>query len=197
MTGSDPSRSADGLPWTCPACGSVRPARDTFCGACGASVPGSVAPSTTATVAASDEVPRSATPPFVRVAVLGGLLLVAVIVAEVVGGGSKAGPGTITVEPPTWRCDGSERAWTAAIPASAPDLVVELRSGGPDGPVVVATPVARDSLEPYRQADGTYRVASTDPGAPVCVQPAGTYALVLRDVSTGGTVASGELILEP
>lgn len=192
--GSEP-RGADRVAWTCTVCGSARPASDDFCGMCGASAPRG--PVAQVTEAAPDTAPRSATTPLVRMAALGGVLLVAVIVAEVVGGGSKAGPGTITVEPPTWRCDGSERAWTATIPASAPELVVELRSGGADGPVVVATPVARDSLEPYRRADGTYRVASKDPGAPECEQPAGRYALVLRDVSTGGTVASGGLTLEP
>jgi hypothetical protein len=130
-------------------------------------------------------------------AVLSGVLIIAVIIAVLVGHGRQAGPGTITVEPATWRCDGSERAWIAAIPASDPDLVVELRTGGVDGWVVVATPVARDSLEPYRQADGTFRVVSADAAAPECAQPAGRYGLVLRDVATGGTVASGDVSLEP
>ena len=67
---------------------------------------------------------------------------------------------------------------------------------GLDGPVVVATPTTRDALERYRQPDGTYRVVSTDPQAPECAQPAGRHGLVIRDLSTGGVVASGPVMLE-
>ena len=125
------------------------------------------------------------------------VMLIAVVVAVVIGGGQVPGPGVITFEPATWRCDGSERTWSAAIPAAASELVLELRTGGSDGRVVVATPVSRDSLAPYRQEDGTYLVASKDVAAPECAQPPGRYWLVIRDAGTASVVASGELSLEP
>ena len=132
-----------------------------------------------------------------RTAILGAVLLGAVAVAVALGSGQQAGPGSVTAEPATWRCDGSERAWTAAIPATAPELVIELHEGGAEGRVVVITPTSRDALATYRQPDGTYRVASTDPGAPECGMPPGRYMLVIRDTGSGETVASGAVTLEP
>lgn len=194
VTHADDAALEASPPWTCPACGSERPSSDQFCGACGAaSRPATPRPAAIAPAGQDRAGPSAA----LRTAILGVVLLGAVAVAVALGGGKQAGPGSVTSEPTPWRCDGSERAWTAAIPASAPELVVELHASGPDGPVVVATPASRDALEPYRQPDGTYRVTSTDPGAPECGVPPGRYVLVVRDAGSGDTVASGEVTIEP
>jgi hypothetical protein len=183
-----------GSGWICATCGSARPASDLFCGVCGAAS----RPASATRSLGKDPTPpaRPATSPLLRSVALGAVLLISVFVAVLVGGGKAQGPGAVTFEPTAWRCDGSERTWTATLPASAPELVLELRDGGTGGRVVVATPTSRDLLAPWRQADGTFRVSSTDPAAPECAQPAGRYGLVIRDTGTGSVVASGEVSIE-
>ncbi|HEX6945026.1 MAG TPA: hypothetical protein VF196_02465, partial [Casimicrobiaceae bacterium] len=109
---------------------------------------------------------RSSGFPVRRALVLNGIILAAVVLAVMLGGGG--GPGAIRFEPGVWRCDGTERAWIAAIPAGALALRIEWLTGGPAGTVQASSATTRVELEAYRQADGAFRVTTTATDAPEC-----------------------------
>lgn len=180
-----PSDSTAATHWRCPRCEAERAAEDDFCGRCGAR-----RPILDATGARTDEAPAKGGFPVVRALVLNGVILAAVLVAVVLGRGD-GGPTTIAFEPSLWRCDGSERTWIAAIPAEDPDLRLDWLAEGPAGQVLASSTTTRAALEPYRQADGTFRVSSSEPEAPECGLLPGSYTLTIRDSASNALVASG------
>lgn len=168
----------------------MRAAADDFCGRCGGRRTGS-AP--TPAAAAGPGVDRRDGFPVARALILNGVIVVAVVLAVVLG--ANGGPGVVRFEPPTWRCDGTERAWTATIPARATDLRIEWRTGGPVGEVRASTETGRSSLERFATADGSFRVSSSDPSAAECALAPGTWTLAIRDASDNALLASGEVEL--
>lgn len=183
-TGRDPATAS---PWTCPRCGSARAGDDQFCGRCGQHR--RVPPAGPAPAGAQ----RRDGVPVVRALILNGVIVAAVILAVVMG--SNGGPATIRFEPATWRCDGTERAWTAMIPARATDLRIEWRTGGPVGELRASTETPRQSLERFATADGSFRVTSSDPTAPECALAPGTWTLAVRDTADNALLASGDVVL--
>jgi hypothetical protein len=201
-------------PWRCPGCGSDRDAVDAFCGRCatprppGGSLPVDQSPQAGAPAqshhdAQADAHPsalggaereRSSSFPLRRALILNGIVIGAVV-GIVLLSRSPAGSPVITFEPLTWRCDGTERAWLADIPASHPNLLVEWRSGGPDGTVRDISSTTRLALEAFQTPGGPFRVTTTSRTSPECGLPAGTYALVLRDLDLGVVVASGDVAI--
>ena len=183
-------------PWRCPRCDAERSAEDDFCGRCGARRP-KVAP-------AGDGADLPAAPDkghllLVRALVLNGIIVVAVIVAVFLGT-RDGGPATVTFEPATWRCDGTQRAWIATLPAKATDLRLDWSDGGPTGDVRATSTTTLAALATYRTPDGSFRVttSSTDAaGAPECGLQPGTYTLAIRDATSGVLVASGQVDLGP
>jgi hypothetical protein len=131
--------------------------------------------------------------PVARALILNGVIVAAVILAVVLGG--NGGPGVIRFEPATWRCDGSERAWIAAIPAQAADLRIEWRTGGPVGDVRASADTPRAALERFATADGSFRVTTSEPTAPECALTPGTWTLAIRDASDNALLASGDVVL--
>jgi hypothetical protein len=134
--------------------------------------------------------------PVRRALVLNGIIVGAVLLALVLGrvGG---GPTTIAFEPGLWRCDGTERAWIAAIPAKATVVRLDWLTGGPAGEVHATSTTARATLEPYLQPDGTFRVATTATAAPECALAPGSYTLAIRDAASNALIASGIVELAP
>ncbi|HYO43457.1 MAG TPA: hypothetical protein VES19_09705 [Candidatus Limnocylindrales bacterium] len=186
ITPPDVLRAAS--PWRCPGCEAERAAEDDFCGRCGTRRP--VAEPTGDAAAATGRFP------LVRALALNGVILGAVLLAFVLGRGD-GGPTTIAFEPTLWRCDGSDRAWIAAVPASAPDVRLDWMTGGPAGQVLASSSTNRAALEPYRQPDGTFRVATADPDAPECGLASGVYTLAIRDAASNVLIASGTVELAP
>ncbi len=181
-------------PWRCPRCDADRAAEDDFCGRCGARRPRSDAPA--ASVGAAPQRPeRDGGFPVKRALILNGIILGAVLAAVVFG--SNGGPGAITFQPAAWRCDGSERVWTAPIPARAPEIRIEWRVGGPEGEVRASSTTTRATLEPYLTPDGTFRVTTTDTTAPECGLEPGDYTMTLRDADSNALLASGTVELAP
>ena len=134
-------------PWRCPRCDADRAAEDDFCGRCGARRPRPDAAS--APVEAAPQRPeRDGGFPVKRALILNGIVLGAVLAAVVFG--SNGGPGTVTFQPAAWRCDGTERAWTAPVPARALEIRIEWRDGGPEGELRASSTTTRAALEPYR-----------------------------------------------
>ncbi len=133
--------------------------------------------------------------PVRRALILNGIILVAVLVAVVFG--SNGGPASITFQPTPWRCDGTERSWTAPVPARALEIRIEWRDGGPEGELRASSTTARAALEPYANPDGTFRVATTDTAAPECGLDAGGYTMALRDAASNALLASGTVELAP
>jgi len=130
-----------------------------------------------------------------RALILNGIILGAVLAAVVFS--SNGGPGAITFQPAAWRCDGTERAWTAAVPARALEIRIEWRDGGPEGELRASSTTTRAALEPYATPDGTFRVTTTDATAPECALEAGDYTMALRDVASNVLLASGNVELAP
>jgi hypothetical protein len=131
--------------------------------------------------------------PVARALILNGVIVGAVILAVVLGG--NGGPGVIRFEPATWRCDGTERAWIATIPARATDLRIEWRTGGPVGDVRASVDTPRAALEPFATADGSFRVTTSEPTAPECGLVPGTWTLAVRDASDNALLASGDVVV--
>jgi hypothetical protein len=181
-------------PWRCPRCDAERAAEDDFCGRCGARRPRSAA-APAAVEAATQPAERGGGFPVRRALILNGIILGAVIVALVFG--SHGGPGTVTFQPAAWRCDGTERAWTAPIPARATEVRVEWRDGGSEGEVRASATTTRAALEPYLTPDGTFHVTTTDTTAPECTLDAGEYTMTLRDAASNALLASGTVELAP
>ncbi len=192
MMGAMPPSAAPG-PWRCPRCGSDRDAADAFCGQCATRRPTSTGPD--AEVGADTTAGRPAGFPVRRALILNGIVLGAVLIAVMFS--RDAGPGTIAFVPASWRCDGTERAWTAAIPAAHESLAIEWRSGGPEGGIRTRFATTRTALETYRQPDGTFRVAATETDAPECSLPPDRYTMVVRDAVSNALVASGDVELAP
>jgi hypothetical protein len=181
-------------PWRCPRCDADRAAEDDFCGRCGARRPGLDTGS--ASVEAAPHRPeRDGGFPVKRALILNGIILVAVLAA--VAFSSNGGPGGITFQPAAWRCDGTERAWTAPIPARAPEIRIEWRVGGPEGAVRASSTTTRATLEPYLTPDGAFRVTTTDATAPECALDAGRYTMAVRDAASNALLASGDVELAP
>jgi hypothetical protein len=132
--------------------------------------------------------------PLKRALILNGIL-VGAVVGLVLVGRSPTGSAMITFEPGTWRCDGTERAWVADIPGSHANLLVEWRSGGPDGAVRSVSSTTRLALEPFQVPGDPFRVTTSSRTGPECGLPPGTYTLVLRDLDLGVVVASGNVTL--
>lgn len=130
-----------------------------------------------------------------RALILNGIILGAVLAAVVFS--SNGGPGTITFQPAAWRCDGTERAWTAPIPARALEVRIEWRAGGPEGELLASSTTSRAALEPYAAPDGTFHVTTTDTTAPECGLDAGEYTMVLRDAASNALLAAGTVELVP
>ncbi len=175
-------------PWACPRCGSERTAGDDYCGRCGAR--------RAITLSTPDQTSRAAKRdgfPVARALILNGVILVAVILAVVLGG--NGGPGVIGFEPSIWRCNGSERTWTAMIPARSTDLLVEWRTNGPVGELRATTETSRQALERFAMADGSFRVTTSEPGAPECGLTPGTWTLAIRDASDNALLAAGDVVL--
>jgi hypothetical protein len=187
IAATDRDQPAPG-PWTCPRCDSERAAEDDFCGRCGAPRP-TLTP-------AGGETPGARQRdgfPVARALILNGVIVVAVVLAVVLGG--NGGPGIVRFEPATWRCDGTERAWIATIPARATDLRIEWRTGGPVGEVRASTGTPREALERYATADGSFRVTTSESTAPECALAPGTWTLAIRDASDNALLASGDVVL--
>ena len=144
-------------------------------------------------VAAPDD--RSRGFPVARALVLNGVILGAVVLAVVLG--SEGGPTSVVFDPAAWRCDGSERAWIATIPARHTDLRIDWRTGGPVGDVRATESVTRLALEPYITGDGSMRVFTDEMDAPECGLEPGIYTMTVRDAASGALVASGDVTLEP
>lgn len=174
-------------PWRCPRCGSERDAADAFCGRCATRRPAAAA------AAVGVEKGRSSNFPVRRALILNGIILSTVVVAVLFS--RNEGPGAIVFEPGRWLCDGSERAWVAAIPATHEDLLIEWRSGGPEGALRTGSTASRTALEAYRQADGAFRVTTTETAEPECRLPPDRYTLVLRDATSNVLVATGDVEL--
>ena len=181
-------------PWRCPRCDADRAAEDDFCGRCGARRPRPDAASPPVE-AASQRPERDGGFPVKRALILNGIVLGAVLVAVVFG--SNGGPGTVTFQPAAWRCDGTERAWTAPIPARALEIRIEWRDGGPEGELRASSTTTRAALEPYGTPDGTFRVTTTETTAPECGLEAGDYTMALRDAASNALLASGTVELAP
>jgi hypothetical protein len=181
-------------PWRCPRCDADRAAEDDFCGRCGARRPRPDA-APTAVEAAPQRPERDGGFPVKRALILNGIILGAVLVAVVFG--SNGGPGTITFQPAAWRCDGTERAWTAPIPARALEIRIEWRDGGPEGELRAGSTTTRAALEPYATLDGTFHVTTTETTAPECGLDAGDYTMALRDAASNALLASGAVELAP
>jgi hypothetical protein len=184
-------------PWRCPRCDAGRAAEDDFCGRCGARRPRPDAASTASvpSEAAPQRPERDGGFPVRRALVLNGIILGAVLVAVVFS--SNGGPGTITFDPVAWRCDGTERAWTAPIPARALEIRIEWRAGGPEGELRASSTTTRDALETFRSPDGTFHVTTTETTAPECGLDAGEYTMALRDAASNALLASGTVELAP
>ncbi len=194
MTASGDRRSR--APWRCPVCGSQRTADDDFCGRCGSPRP---VPDETGTGSQESVPPEDAAKgrfPVMRALVLNGIVIGAVILVFLLGR-RDGGPTTVTFVPGLWRCDGTERAWIASVPASAIDVRLDWMTGGPAGEVHATSTTSRIALEAYRQADGTFRVSSTDTDAPECGLDAGTYTLAIRDAASNALLASGTVEMAP
>jgi hypothetical protein len=181
-------------PWRCSRCEADRAADDDFCGRCGARRP---KPVTEAAVPAGAESPaanaRKGSFPVARALILNGLILGAVLIAVVFGRGG--GPTKIVFEPSAWRCDGTERAWVATIPAKALGVKIEWRTGGPEGEIRATTTTPRSALDRYLAADGAFRVGTTSQDAPECALDPGRYTLALRDAASNALLASGDVEL--
>jgi hypothetical protein len=175
-------------PWRCARCDADRAADDTFCGRCGSRRP----VDTGAATPASRE--RWQRFPIVRALALNGVIVGAVVLAIALGRGN-GGPSTIAFEPATWRCDGSDRAWIATLPASAFDVRLDWMTGGPAGDVRATSTVALVALETSRQPDGRYRVVTTSQDAPECGLEAGPYTMAIRDAASNALLASGSVDL--
>lgn len=188
-----PTGGSSATSWRCPRCDADRAAEDDFCGRCGCRRPVS------ATEASPTGSSPAATParggfPIARALALNGIILGAVLVAFLLGRGDD-GPTSIAFEPTLWRCDGSGRTWVAAIPAKAPDVRLDWLTGGPAGQVRASAITSRAALEPYRQADGAFRVTTTESDAPECALDPGTYTLTIRDAASNALLASGTVEL--
>jgi hypothetical protein len=181
-------------PWRCPRCDADRAAEDDFCGRCGARRPRAEAAPATVEVA-GQPAGRDGGFPVKRALVLNGIILGAVLLA--VAFSSNGRPGTIAFQPAEWRCDGTERAWTAPIPAQASEVRIEWRDGGPEGEVRASSTTTRAALEPYLTLDGSFRVTTTDTTAPECGLDAGEYTMTVRDALSNGLLASGTVVLAP
>jgi len=131
-----------------------------------------------------------------RALALNGIIIGTVLVALLLGRGGD-GPTTIEFAPGLWRCDGTERSWTAAIPAEALDIRLDWMTGGPAGEVRASSMTNRNVLEPYRQPDGTFRVVTAAADAPECGLAPGTYTLAIRDAASNALLASGTVELAP
>lgn len=190
----DPPSSAAG-PWTCLRCDAERAAEDVFCGRCGARRTSSAA-GASAAVPTEVEAPGARKRdgfPVARALILNGVIVVAVILAVILGG--NGGPGVIRFEPATWRCDGTERAWIATLPASATELRIEWRTGGPVGEIRASANTERSALERFATADGSFHVTTSEPTAPECSLAPGTWTLAIRDASDNALLASGDVVL--
>jgi hypothetical protein len=181
-------------PWRCPRCDADRAAEDDFCGRCGARRPRTEAAPASGE-GATQPAGRDGGFPVKRALVLNGIILGAVLLAVVFS--SNGRPGTITFQPSAWRCDGTERAWTAPIPAQASEVRIEWRDGGPEGEVRASSTTTRAALEAYLTPDGTFRVTTTETTAPECGLDAGEYTMTLRDALSNGLLASGTVVLAP
>jgi hypothetical protein len=109
----------------------------------------------------------------------------------------NGGPTAITFDPASWRCDGTERAWLASIPAKHADLRLDWRTGGPVGDVRATATTTRLALEPYLTADGSFRVFTSETDAPECSLAPGPYTMTIRDAVSGALVAAGDVVLGP
>jgi hypothetical protein len=178
-----------GAPWRCRRCDADRAGEDDFCGRCGARRPVQVPVEPSAA-----EAPAKGGFPIVRALALNGIILGAVLVAFLLGRGGE-GPGTIAVEPGLWRCDGSPRTWVAGIPAQATEVRLDWLTGGPAGQVHASSTTTRVALEPYREADGSFRVTATGSDAPECGLDPGAYTLTIRDAASNALLASGTVEL--
>ena len=188
---SSPNRPSPAAgPWTCRRCGAERVAEDDFCGRCGARRTSSTA------WPATGEAPGTRARdgfPVARALILNGVIVVAVVIAVILGG--NGGPGVIRFEPTTWRCDGTERAWAATIPARATELRIEWRTGGPAGEIRASVDTQRSALERFATADGSFFVTTSEPTAPECALSPGTWTLAIRDASDNALLASGDVVL--
>jgi hypothetical protein len=197
MTSSPESVAAD--PWRCARCAADRAADDEFCGRCGAPRP-DPRPAARPDPQSDQPAPGAAADkgrfPVGRALILNGVLVGAVLLALLLGR-SGGGPTTIAFEPALWACDGSERAWIAAVPASAPDVRLDWLTGGPVGQVHASSTTSRSALEPYGQPDGRFRVVTTTTDAPECDLGPGTYTLTIRDAASNALLASGTVELAP
>lgn len=184
--------------WRCPRCDAERAPEDDFCGRCGARRPDPVGSEGAGSPAdaAPDEPAAKGRFPVMRALALNGIILGTVAVALLLGRGGD-GPTAITFAPGLWRCDGTERSWTAAIPAKAPDIRLDWLTGGPAGEVHASATTTRTVLEPYRQPDGTFRVVTTSTDAPECGLDPGPYTLAIRDAASNALLASGTVELAP
>ena len=61
--------------------------------------------------------------------------------------------------------------------------------------MLASTTTTRAALEPYRQADGTFRVSSSGQDAPECGLDPGSYTLTIRDAASNALIASGSIEL--
>ena len=181
-------------PWRCPRCAAERTADDDFCGRCGARRPRSDAAAASVEGAARRP-ERDGGFPVKRALILNGIILGAVLAAVVFS--SNGGPGTITFQPAAWRCDGSDRTWTAPIPARALEIRIEWRDGGPEGELRTSSTITRAVLEPYLTPDGSVHVTTTDVTTPECALAAGDYTMALRDAASNALLASGNVELVP
>jgi hypothetical protein len=181
--------------WRCPRCDADRAPEDDFCGRCGARRPG---PQPAADGEPGGTAPARDRPagfPVRRALILNGIIVAAVVLAVLLGG--NGGPGAVRFEPAAWRCDGTERAWIAQVPATAQDLRIEWLTGGPAGEVRTSSTVPRVELEAYRQADAAFRVTSTATDDPACGLVPGVYTMAVRDAANGALLASGDVELLP
>lgn len=182
--------------WRCPRCDADRAAEDAFCGRCGARRPSAQVPVTTGDLATDGATGRPAPFPVRRALILNGIILVAVVAAVVLGSGGGS-PGAVRFEPAAWRCDGTERAWISQLPARSPDLRIEWLTGGPAGVAQASSTITRLELEPYRQADGAFRVSTSATDGPECGLPPGLYTMAIRDATSNALLASGDVELAP
>ncbi len=182
-------------PWTCGSCGSERPADDRFCGVCAA--PRRLPPPAVTGEAETTSRGRRITSTN-RSLILGAAVLAPLVLAIALSRPpSTDGLLQVSVEPTTWRCDGSQRAWSADLSVATPDIVIQLRSGDAGGAVATERTTTLEGLGAERTESGGYRVVTTDTTAPECSLAPGAYALVVLDATDGTMLASGTVDLQP
>ena len=82
------------------------------------------------------------------------------------------------------------------------DAPARTRSSAAPKRVLVPPPRARrasasGALEPYRQADGAFRVSTSATDGPECGLPPGLYTMAIRDATSNALLASGDVELAP